>query len=462
MNSQQKQKIKAKMVAWAKSAKRDIVSKINEADVGTHLVKAGNDYTGNQLTIHQQALISKKINNGIKKALRGKGAYGVGMIGSGSYVDGLRTSDNIHGKGHQQNNSFKGRDDVGTITMERRELVTAINATGSAAWTNWVFSINPGLQGVFPSLSQLAMNFEEYDIEQLLFEFESVISSTSVNAVGSLGNVVFSVNYNAAAKGFSTAATAMESSGSTRGTIANKIFMGIECDKRKVNNKGLFVRAGAVPSGEDQKSYDHCTFQVGLDGVPTAYTAGTRLGLLWVRYKIKLRKPIMFVSMGYNIMQDFFYSNGGTSTNVLLGTTPLMCIGNNLGGYLKTTGGQQFYILPDNFSGQIIVTTRTFGTNTGNTTHTAAGNLTATLGLVRYNSGLVDSTSYSQNDTNASPTFNITTSCWTVLPSSTSGGNTLVFANGNTWTVSTLSVVFMNSAGSFTNMFANAVNSPTH
>lgn len=183
----------------------------------------------------------------------------------------------------------------------------------------------------------------------------------SVSDVGSLGSVVLSANYNAGASKFASFAEAVESSQAIRGTIATPLVFGMECDPNQGTARSRYVRGGAVPSGQDIKTYDHALFQVGLFGVPTAYTAGTQLGLLWVEYTVELNKPLLYDSLGKAIPTDYFESDAGTVANFMLDGK--MDPDNSLGGVLQSRAGNIVrYYFPDNYSGTVLIVWEVHGT----------------------------------------------------------------------------------------------------
>ena len=65
------------------------------------------------------------------------------------------------------------------------------------------FAINPGLEQSFPWLSQIAANFDEYELQQLCFTFKSTTTESGNQTNGQVGTVIMATNYNAAAANFS-------------------------------------------------------------------------------------------------------------------------------------------------------------------------------------------------------------------------------------------------------------------
>lgn len=318
------------------------------------------------------------------KKIKGRGAYmtgrGVYSRGRGSYTTALNTTSATNHNGLFSHSapgvpSFSSTSsENGTITISKRECIGSINATGRPDWYNQSFAINPGLKAVFPWLSQIAPNFSEYEMMQCIFEYEPVVSPMSVSSVGSLGSVVMSCNYNSGASKYATFTQAIESSNAVRGTIANNIVMGVECDpKQNANRSNLYVRAGAVPQNQDIKTYDLAMAQVGLYGVPTQYVNGTQLGLLWVTYKVKLSKTLFFDGMGLAISTDAFHSGGTITVDTLFGSSPQMSPNNSIGGFVSTINN--IYTFPDDYNGLVNVEFYARGAFTGYPSITPSGNV---------------------------------------------------------------------------------------
>lgn len=312
------------------------------------------------------AAIGKKIDRALQKKIRGRGSY---MIGRGSYdlsssINGTNASATILGGGNSHPRLTTMSNENGSITLSKREFVGSVAASGSADWSNSLFSINPGLSAVFPWGSQIAPNYQEYTMIQCVFTYEPVVSAMSVSAVGSLGSIVLSTNANAGAAKYDSFTAAIESGNSVRGTIANTIVLGIECDPNKASVT-KFVRGGAVPSGQDIKTYDLATFQVGLYGVPTNYTVGTQLGLLWVDYTVQLTKPLFYDGAGLSINTDWVCSTIPPTLPTAVapfGTTLLKHPSNSIGGFITNTGTAARYVFPNDFSGNVILEFLSVGT----------------------------------------------------------------------------------------------------
>jgi hypothetical protein len=162
-------------------------------------------------------------------------------------------------------------------------------------------------------------------------------------------------DYNAGNGKFETFTAMCEYDGAVRGTIADTLQHGVECDPHKNSGTGIhYVRTGAIPDGQDIKTYDLGKLQVGLYGVPTDYSVGTNLGLVWVYYSVRVMKPRFWTSPGNTILYDAFYRAAGPVTsNLIFTSVTKKDTQNTLGGTINTSTSS--YVFPDNFTGTVIV-----------------------------------------------------------------------------------------------------------
>lgn len=175
----------------------------------------------------------------------------------------------------------------GDLRVARREYVRAIIADDEVFHVN-SFHINPGKE-MFPWLSQVSDNFEEYVFEKLSFEYKPVISSATYS--GSMGSVVCAVLYNAGASDLDTYPKIVEYSGSVEKRICDPLFLKVNVSKNTHAGEDHYIRTGGVPIGEDIKTYDIGKLNVATDHVSSSFPAGTLLGHIYADYVVILRKP---------------------------------------------------------------------------------------------------------------------------------------------------------------------------
>jgi hypothetical protein len=256
------------------------------------------------------------------------------------------------------------------VVISRREYVSEIFGpplgTGQA-FTLQSFPINPGLERTFPWLSQIAQNYDEYEIHQLVFTFKSTTTESTSATNGQVGMVILCTNYNAAAANFQDKAEMQQYSGVASARLTESCQHFVECDPTKNSGSiGEYIRANPVIESQDLKTYDHGKFQIAVANAANEY-ANVSLGELWVSYTVLLRKPKFFVALGLGITKDIFVSNGNetiaapfgsvlTTTGLIVPTTLLLGQQNNLGSLLQNSAGNKITItFPASYRGYLKV-----------------------------------------------------------------------------------------------------------
>lgn len=239
---------------------------------------------------------------GVTDKLSGKGLYrGRGLYAANNLVmdDGAKAS-NVVPQFHAT--------DLHTIQYSNREYVRDIFAPA----TNTVFELqswelNPGLPSSFPWLSQLAINFEEYELVQLAYTFKSTISDFAASS-GQVGQVLMCTQYNPDSGPFATKDEMMLYEGGMSCKTTESMIHGVECDPKKIAGSAQkYVRVGSIPPQEDLKNYDLGRTSLAVVNAPSTY-ANQQIGELWVSYTIVLRKPKIASGNAYNIRRDQFIS----------------------------------------------------------------------------------------------------------------------------------------------------------
>lgn len=198
-----------------------------------------------------------------------------------------------------------GQDDMKTTTITNREFISDVYAPTSAVFAVEEYPLNPGLSKLFSWLSQLAINFEEYSIKQLIVTYKSTVADFA-SASGQVGQVIMATHYNPSADSFASKEEMMLYEGGMSCKTTEHMQHGIECDPKKLaGNEYKYVRAGSLPSTEDLKEYDLGRLSLAITGTPATY-AGQTIGELWVSYTVELRKPKVASGHAYNVKRDVF------------------------------------------------------------------------------------------------------------------------------------------------------------
>jgi hypothetical protein len=223
--------------------------------------------------------------------LKGVGKWlgsGIGSIfGSGDYeVSGAAPSYNVLVNGNQ---IPKFTSTHSTNIVCHREYLGDI--TGTTAFTNAAYPLNPGMSTTFPWLSTIADNYQEYKFHGLIFEFRPLI--TDFVASGAPGVVVMATNYNADLPVYTSKQTMENSEFAVSVKPTNALMHGVECSEKETDPVIRYVRNGAVVTGQDLKAYDLGNFQFATQSNPVQ-----NLGELWVSYCVEFFKPTLTTTSG--------------------------------------------------------------------------------------------------------------------------------------------------------------------
>lgn len=257
------------------------------------------------------------------------GALGKGL-GSGIHqVTGFGKYSRI-GEGNQIPqivNRGSGKHGV-TIINHREYLCDIITSATPGQFNLQNFFINPGQSATFPWLSQVAQNYEEYQMQGTLFEFRTMSADALNSTNTALGSVIMATEYNAANPNFQSKGEMESYEFSMSEKPSESMIHPIECDPKQTPVDRLYVRPGALPAGQDQRLYDLGNFQIATTGMQGA---SVNIGELWVSYQVALYKPKLYQSLGLDNGYYHSTSTTGITNATPLGTANTPLPGSNLG-----------------------------------------------------------------------------------------------------------------------------------
>lgn len=176
-----------------------------------------------------------------------------------------------------------------SIRVSHREFISdVISAPVAGAFTCWQIKINPSLSGVFPWLSGLARQYQQYEIKGMIFEYRPTCSDSLSTTNPALGDVIMTIDYNAATEPPENKFVMMNEEGVTSTKPSRGMIIPVECDRSQSPIKVLYTRGDTVPVGQDSRLYDFGSLNIASVG---GLAASANLGELWVSYDIILLKP---------------------------------------------------------------------------------------------------------------------------------------------------------------------------
>jgi len=172
-----------------------------------------------------------------------------------------------------------------SCTLSRVEYMGDVICSGTAgAFNNVTYAFNPGIMLNWGA--SMASLFQEWRLDGAVVSFRSRASSYTSSTT--LGTVMIAMDYNATASAFTTKQQMQECGGVASSSIDRDCDCYIECARNQTPESTLYVRTGAVPSGQDAHNYDMGLLQVATSGC----AASANIGELYISYRITFRKPV--------------------------------------------------------------------------------------------------------------------------------------------------------------------------
>jgi hypothetical protein len=290
----------------------------------------------------KQAANAAAIYKGSGRYARGRGIY----TGTGSYADNsIISGDTLPVP------VFSPERDGASVTISHREYVSDVYAPNAVnEFVNQSYAINPALERSFPWLSQVAANYEEYEIKQLIYTFRSTVTDFN-SGTGQVGQVIMATQYNSNREPFYEKITMMQYDGAMSAKTSHTQMHGVECDPKKMSGSpGKFTRVSPVEEDQDKNDYDHAQFNIAVADVPSGFLSQA-IGELWVSYTVHLRKPKFFTGRGLAISRDVFVTLGKLSgthpwSNPGAGVTPGLIVPRTLSGQQNNIGCKILEVTP--------------------------------------------------------------------------------------------------------------------
>jgi hypothetical protein len=157
---------------------------------------------------------------------------------------------------------------------------------------NVAYKLNPGNYELFPWLSSVARQYQQYRPLGMIVEFAS--RSSDYASSGPLGTIGIATNYNVNDLPYSTHSQFENSEFAVSCKPSRSIMHAIECAPSRGRDEFLYVRDTAMtdPSAtNDDRFSDIGSLQIMSVGLPS--TPGLVLGQIWITYDIEFVKPIV-------------------------------------------------------------------------------------------------------------------------------------------------------------------------
>jgi hypothetical protein len=193
------------------------------------------------------------------------------------------------------------------------------------------YDINPGLDSVFPWLSQIAPAFQQYKWRGLVFSYKSTSADLVSTTNTSLGSVIMTTDYNAVNPETLSKREMLNYEFTSTCKPSCSFLHMIECERKQTYDNDLFfTRSGTPPHNADKRLYDIGSFYIATEGMQGSTG---QIGELWCSYEIEFLKPKFAISNGVESEIGYFdYPSCVAGTNfVFFGDPDKASIFGNIG-----------------------------------------------------------------------------------------------------------------------------------
>lgn len=209
------------------------------------------------------------------------------------------------------------------VVISHREYIGELSTPG-AVFTVASYNINPGNPTIFPWLSSIAANYQQYRFKGIIFEFLSASADALNSTNTALGTVIMATNYNISRPNFASKLEMEQSEFACRCKPSESVIHPIECNPEETPLKHLYIRSGPVDGTQDLKFYDLANFQIATVG----QQASSVIGELWVSYEVELLKPRLPGQIAGASAVDWAWRTNATFSNTdIFGTGGLVLTG---------------------------------------------------------------------------------------------------------------------------------------
>jgi hypothetical protein len=232
-----------------------------------------------------------------------------------------------------------------TNVVSHREYIGDV--TGTTAFTNRSFDINPSNAELFPWLSSIAGSYQQYKLHGMIVEFRPLI--TDFVTGGAPGVIIMATNYDVNDVAYTTKQQMENSEFAVSVKPTMNLIHGIECDPQQSTVPLKYVSTDSP--NLDKPFYNWGKLQIGTQGNPNQL-----LGELWVSYVVEFFKPEIPRAVGG--LDQFTAIRGAVSAANPLGLVPI-----TTGGALEVTVSSTGFEFPTPPGSKWMIQIMWFGTS---------------------------------------------------------------------------------------------------
>lgn len=218
----------------------------------------------------------QKIGTSIFNRITGSGDYkmspNIGMIKQNSLFNSAK------------NQPISFSSGMSSFVFEHSEYIGDVISSGvSGGFEIDSFDVSPSDSRCFPWLSNIAENFQQYEVEGMIFRFESTSGQSVASTNTALGNVMAFFSYDYSDELPKSKQALLQYDGCVDARASESFLVGVECAKDSLPFNKLYT--GETKAGNDPRMNYKGKFVIASNGIPGP---AVNLGELWVHYRIRM------------------------------------------------------------------------------------------------------------------------------------------------------------------------------
>lgn len=218
----------------------------------------------------------QKWGTSVFKKITGMGDYKIGEQMSSIKKNSLFSDVN-----HQPPSFGNG---MSSFVFEHSEYIgDIVSSSVAGAYNVQSFNVSPSDATCFPWLSSIADNFQQYEVQGMIFRFESTSGDSVASTNTALGSVMGLFSYDFGDAMPSSKQAFLQYDGCVDARANESFLVGVECAKDSLPYNKLYL--GSPQQGQDPRMNYKGKFVIASNGLPGASTV---IGELWCHYRIKL------------------------------------------------------------------------------------------------------------------------------------------------------------------------------
>lgn len=179
------------------------------------------------------------------------------------------------------------------------------------------FNVSPSDPACFPWLCSIAENFQQYEVEGMIFRFESTSGSSVASTNTAIGSVMGLFSYDYADPLPTSKQSFLQYDGCVDARANESFLVGVECAPDSLPYNKLYL--GTPTVGQDPRMNYKGKFVIASNGLPGTSVV---IGELWCHYKVRLSIASLpnINSIGGEINGSIRFTNTGATNSLPYGS----------------------------------------------------------------------------------------------------------------------------------------------